>query len=281
MMQSSTSVARSTDDGYWENGNKEHASISALREWNGKALLYVHKRGGGKEEWKRSVSEERKVALPSSKNSTVGSESGFPKASGADRRPRREEHTCFVVRSDLRTATTHRFGIRRSDSRQQRQQRQRQQQQQRQQQLSQTGSRLARHDGWHGSSNLSLGSRRQGVASSVGPVGRVYARERGDRRVKGGKGQGYGLRQQEVEEEEEQEVEEEEEEEYMYDTYKPSNEVQRTERTLFNFLAPPMQESSFMVPKSKSFEREQRTRWCFGCPVTHCTGKDRVHSQGS
>ncbi|KAL2727067.1 hypothetical protein V1478_007345 [Vespula squamosa] len=64
-------------------------------------------------------------------------------------------------------------------------------------------------------------------------------------------------------------------------TYKPSNEVQRTERTLFNFLAPSIRESSFMVPKSKSFEREQRTRWCFGCPVTHCTRKGKVHSQGS
>ncbi|KAF7400798.1 hypothetical protein HZH66_005982 [Vespula vulgaris] len=64
----STSVARSTDwdrDGYWENGNKEHASISALREWNGKALLYVHKRGGGKEEWKRSENAHDRLGLPS------------------------------------------------------------------------------------------------------------------------------------------------------------------------------------------------------------------------
>lgn len=43
-----TSVARSTDDGYRKNDNKEHASISALREWNGKALVYVYKGGGGK-----------------------------------------------------------------------------------------------------------------------------------------------------------------------------------------------------------------------------------------
>ncbi|KAF7403439.1 hypothetical protein HZH68_006233 [Vespula germanica] len=190
MMQSSTSVARSTDDGYWENGNKEHASISALREWNGKALLYVHKRSGGKEEWKRSVSEERSTESVLSFYWCYHHLFVLPLAATAATAATAAAATAAAAKSDRQSPSAPR--------------------------------RLAR------------------LVEFV-----------------------LGI------------------EKYTYDTYKPSDEVQRTERTLFNFLAPSMQESSFMVPKSKSFEREQRTRWCFDCPVTHCTRKDRVHSQGS